>query len=538
MTLFRSLRFRLLALVASGTLFTLLIAVLSYSVLVTGIERLHQLVQGPVAHALLVDEANLAFKTQVQEWKNYLLRGYEADAANEYWARFEVEERQVQKLLEQLHDAMPVDERPAIRQLLAEHTALSAAYRRARAQYLAADADPFVGDAAVRGIDRATSDGLTELTQRLSTTSRSQSAQLVADERRIAWVGGGAMVLTALLVLVLSAWWLSRWVVAPIARLTDAIEALSRGATQGTIESASTDELDRLATAARVLQEFLRATFGALTRGNRELQSVTSALGEVAERVTEGSHEQNVRTDQVAAATEEMAASAAQIAQSAAAAAIASAQAREQVDASSQAMQETIETIKASRDQIVNSTTVIEQLANDSDRIGEVLEVIRSIADQTNLLALNAAIEAARAGDAGRGFAVVADEVRTLARRTAESTAEIDQIISNVQSGTQAATGSIQVVRQSAINAVELVISAGERMQRLAAAVAEINDQNDQIAAAAEEQTAVSAGIARDIEEIASGSSANDGNIAVAHDAVRRLTAQIRELNELASKLE
>ncbi|MCQ4069665.1 methyl-accepting chemotaxis protein, partial [Klebsiella pneumoniae] len=95
----------------------------------------------------------------------------------------------------------------------------------------------------------------------------------------------------------------------------------------------------------------------------------------------------------------------------------------------------TIATITDMSNEIASTADVIRRLEGDSGRIGKVLEVIRGIADQTNLLALNAAIEAARAGDAGRGFAVVADEVRTLAQRTQQSTALIEELIGNLQKG-------------------------------------------------------------------------------------------------------
>ena len=107
-------------------------------------------------------------------------------------------------------------------------------------------------------------------------------------------------------------------------------------------------------------------------------------------------------------------------------------------------MRGTIASITDMSSEIASTAEVIRRLEGDSGRIGKVLEVIRGIADQTNLLALNAAIEAARAGDAGRGFAVVADEVRTLAQRTAESTAEIHQIIDTVQTGASNAVRAIE----------------------------------------------------------------------------------------------
>ena len=152
-------------------------------------------------------------------------------------------------------------------------------------------------------------------------------------------------------------------------------------------------------------------------------------------------------------------------------------------------MRGTIATITDMSNEIASTADVIRRLEGDSGRIGKVLEVIRGIADQTNLLALNAAIEAARAGDAGRGFAVVADEVRTLAQRTAESTAEIHQIIDTVQAGASNAVRAIESGQARSEQGVGQVTEAGQMLQRITEAVEAIRDMNRQIATAAEEQT-------------------------------------------------
>lgn len=151
---------------------------------------------------------------------------------------------------------------------------------------------------------------------------------------------------------------------------------------------------------------------------------------------------------------------------------------------------------------IDNASTVINKLARDTDEIGSVLDVIRGIADQTNLLALNAAIEAARAGEQGRGFAVVADEVRTLAQRTQDSTAEIQQMIEKLQCGAKDAVDVMGYSKQRTIACVDNSRQAGDALAKITTAVAAISDISQQIAAATEEQNATIGEIRRHVDDI------------------------------------
>ncbi|WP_371922329.1 methyl-accepting chemotaxis protein [Pseudomonas sp. DG56-2] len=165
-------------------------------------------------------------------------------------------------------------------------------------------------------------------------------------------------------------------------------------------------------------------------------------------------------------------------------------------------IESTIELIRQLSDQAEQTASTIDDLKRESDAISSVLDVIRGIADQTNLLALNAAIEAARAGDHGRGFAVVASEVRTLAQRTQESTGNIQQMISNLQAGSERASTSMLETLSKAQSGANNIERAGELLCEIADGVASINDRNIQIASAAEEQSAVSEDINRNVNEI------------------------------------
>ncbi|WP_411741497.1 methyl-accepting chemotaxis protein [Pseudomonas sp. GL-B-26] len=160
---------------------------------------------------------------------------------------------------------------------------------------------------------------------------------------------------------------------------------------------------------------------------------------------------------------------------------------------------EAIAQIERLAKEVGSSTEAMGHLKRESDKIGSVLDVIKSVAQQTNLLALNAAIEAARAGEAGRGFAVVADEVRSLAQRTQKSTEEIEELIVGLQTGTQQVATIMDNSRSLTDSSVELTRRAGGSLESITRTVSAIQSMNQQIAAAAEQQSAVAEEINRSV---------------------------------------
>lgn len=539
MFLRKSLRMQILALLGGSVLAMLLIALVCFQFLSASVRGYGELVDGPLQASQLIDEANLQFKVQVQEWKNVLLRGKQPAELDKYWQQFQAREQQVQDILAQLisSNAQASQLQARLVQLKDSHRQLGAAYAKGREAFLAAGGDPVAGDQAVKGVDRATSEQMSELVSQLRADAKARATHISEAAQRTVWLGLLIMFGSAVLVGLLSVSLVNRNIVEPIRTLIEYVANLSHGRFDARVASDRQDELGRLALAANTLRDFLADTFGRLQSNAVDLESASGELRTIAGGMARGTDDQFQRTDQVATAMHEMSATAQEVARHAAEAARAADEADHNAQAGEQVMQATIDTIAAVNQEIVGTAGVIRNLEHDSARIGKVLEVIHGIAEQTNLLALNAAIEAARAGEAGRGFAVVADEVRSLAQRTGASIAEINQIISAVQSGAMEAVKAIESGQVRSEEGAAQVQRAGQMLQRITLAVEAIRDMNRQIATAAEEQTSVADDISRNLVEITRIATANQEAVEHTEQAGGRLHELSGQLGAVTARL-
>ncbi|VXC56841.1 Methyl-accepting chemotaxis protein McpS [Pseudomonas sp. 8Z] len=322
-----------------------------------------------------------------------------------------------------------------------------------------------------------------------SAGSTAKSVQLVAT-------------LLALVVGVLSAVVITRQITGPLATTLATVERIAGGDLTTIPQTTRRDEIGALQQGVQRMGNALRELIGGIRDGVSQIASAAEQLSAVTEQTSAGVNSQKLETDQVATAMQEMAATVHEVAHNAEQASHAASDADAEARQGSAVVVEAVGQIESLAGEMVRSTEAMDLLQRESEKIGSVMDVIKAVADQTNLLALNAAIEAARAGEAGRGFAVVADEVRNLARRTQQSTEEIETLIGALQRGTQQVANVLQESRSLTEGSVGLARKAGEALVVINQKVSNIQSMNQQIAAAAEQQGAVAEEIGRSVVSV------------------------------------
>ncbi len=266
--------------------------------------------------------------------------------------------------------------------------------------------------------------------------------------------------------------------------------------------STSQDEMGMLGQEMNIMGEKLSGIIRELADNSLSVSSAVLQMHSNAEQMSTSNEELAAQASTIATACEEMSATSSEIARNCHVAANDSAKANDAAVMGVKVVDETVNVMSRIADRVRSTAQTVETLGSRSDQIGQIIGTIEDIADQTNLLALNAAIEAARAGEQGRGFAVVADEVRALAERTTNATREIGQMIKSIQAETKSAvTAMDEGVRQVEQGTSEAAKS-GEALQHILEQIANVTNQVNQIAVAAEEQTATTMEINNNIQQI------------------------------------
>ncbi len=320
-------------------------------------------------------------------------------------------------------------------------------------------------------------------------------------------------------------------VINAIRALDRSVAKIAEGDLTVVVDSGTKDELSNIADALNGMVSYLRGTVSRLGEHSSLLASASTELSATTEQSKSGALNQQSQTEQIATAMNQMSITIRDIATNAETVSSDAHRADHEATTGGEVIRKTIVAIENLAAEVGSSATVINELEKNSNDIGSVLDVIRSIADQTNLLALNAAIEAARAGEHGRGFAVVADEVRTLAGRTQESTAQIQEMVESLQGHTKQAVDVMGSNKHHAEEMAGQASDASTSIDRIVDTVGHIMDMTTQVASASEEQSMVAKEIDANIlqvSDVAQSSVAASGEIAIASEELARLATELQ----------
>lgn len=486
-----------------------------------------------------IKSAETRFKTQVQEWKNILIRGNDPERFDKYLGQFEKEEAKVHALLTNARDSMKkigftTDDIDAV---MEDHLTLGKKYRDALKQFN--KEDPNAGkivDKLVEGVDRPASKGMTALVENIekhfnqSASSQNERAQTGFTSALYIFItiiafGVAVSLIAAILIL--------RNITQQLGGDPSYALKVTRRIAQGDlttpVETIPGDTTSLLA-AMQQMQASISKMIQEVHTIAEEVSNSATQVNIACRQVSEGSQKQNDEASATASTVEEMTVSINHVATNAEDARAMAIEAGDLSKQGSQVMESTISGIHTIAQSFSNSTDIVRNFSAQSSQISAIANVIKEIADQTNLLALNAAIEAARAGEQGRGFAVVADEVRKLAERTAKSTREIATTIESIQSETRNALNAMTAGGEQVAEGVELATKAGESMTRIETSASKVLNITLEISDALREQSTASSQIANKVENISNMTEENTA-------ATSEIVSASEHLEKLANRM-
>jgi len=490
------------------------------------------IIHGEIAQAQQVRVLQVSFKKQVQAWKDILLRGKDDAALAKYETEFHSLAAKVQTssatLTSQIKDP---EARSGLENFQQQHQLLDSQYESALADYKSSR-EFTTADASMKGKDRAPTDSLDQVVERLSALAESVPAEEAARLHR------AQSILTVVLVVMWLA--LAGWCVGFArslgVRLRDCVRFVRVIASGDlTVESpaqGNQDELGELVTAMNHMRDELKEMVGGIQSVAAQLSVDADSVSNSSSQIAHAAFQQSGQATQVASALEEMIASVREVTQHCGEAAERAIHTGEMASESRGTVESVAGNVRELAAEAQQNASNVNKLGERSHQIGQIVTLIEEIAGQTNLLALNAAIESARAGEHGRGFAVVAGEVRRLAERTTSATKEIAEAVRSIQQGTQEAVGSIESSSVRVGASVTTADAAAHSLQILGESTDEVRQRISQIAQAAEEQSQASSQVGKSMNEISASITASSEGAEEASRTAEELVLLARQLIE------
>ncbi|MDD4912288.1 MAG: methyl-accepting chemotaxis protein [Sideroxydans sp.] len=527
-----SIRNELLLISSAAMVLILASALLGFWILWGSIQQFSTKVQPDYENERQVQLIQSSFKTQVQEWKNVLLRGTDPAALDKYWAQFVEQENMVQAkaiaLEKQLVPSPKAKE--LITKFISAHQEMGKAYRKGLQAYKDSSFNSQVGDKAVKGMDRASTELLIKAGDEIVSLATQSAQDAVADARKGVIIGITAIISAILISLWLISWMAQRSIINPALQVVKDMQRLAEGDFSQPIAQSSQDEIGHIAMSAEKIRANLGKIIAEVNHTVSAVSTAANSLTNTATQVTQSSQQQAEATAAVASTVEEMSVSIASVANNAEEVRQLSSTGLERTQHSNSNVSKLNDEIRLVESAVYQIEGAILKFIDSSNTIANMTKQVKDIADQTNLLALNAAIEAARAGEQGRGFAVVADEVRKLAEKSADAANEIENVTKHLSSQTD-------VVQQSINNGITSLRASSEALNTATASLAETSESvgnADQgmgsISISVQEQKIASTNIAQHVERIAQMTETN-------HVEIHNTVKQIAQLEELAIAL-
>jgi methyl-accepting chemotaxis protein len=475
-----NIRNKLLLLFISALLIILTAVFSGTSALKSVIQEYSDTVHHDVYYMAEVGALNVEFKTQVQEWKNSLIRGNDPEQLRKYWGSFNKLAEQIQshyrQLLSHMDPSHPVY--PHLSAFANSYPAMLSAYQDGHAAFVAANHNISVADKSVKGIDREPTQNLNKAVEAVNEKINAMKKDIEKRSADALLYTNVILVLAVITTLFLVSWFINNRILHPLNDVTKVSRHIAKGDFSSDIKITTRDQIGQVGENFLLIQQGLSQVLSGIIKDVNHLGSIIEELFSAFEYFKKGISTQVGETNKLSTNMQEMSQSNNSVNDAIHQANTFVSESNTLANTGKVMFENNVHTSQNMLDATNNASDIIAALKKDTDGIGNVVNVINGIAEQTNLLALNAAIEAARAGESGRGFAVVADEVRTLATKTQESTKQISQNITKLQAEADKAVKAMSQGKEQAEISLEQAKKSQEFVDKLHAAFNQISRLN------------------------------------------------------------